>query len=152
MKKGLDQIQRYTVKSDDWQTPADLYAKLDSEFHFDDDPCPYKSGRLDGLSREWGKAVFCNPPYSDIAPWVKRSYNHAVKGNIVVMLLPANRTDRLWWHEYCMKANEFRFVKGRLKFSNSASGAAISNVIVIFTGSDEPIKISSIDTKGNCIQ
>ena len=36
-----------------WQTPDDVYKKLDDEFHFDFDPCP-PNPTFDGLSIEWG--------------------------------------------------------------------------------------------------
>jgi phage N-6-adenine-methyltransferase len=150
--KGLVRLLQYSIKTDDWQTPQELYSKLDSEFHFDDDPCPYKSSLRDGLNRLWGRSVFCNPPYSNIGPWVEKAYNHSLNKNIVVMLLPANRTDRCWWHKYCMKASEFRFIRGRLKFTNScftqstSKASSIANVIVIFGLHGQ--KISSIDNKG----
>ena len=45
-------------------TPPEIYARLDSEFHFDFDPCPYpKPGGFDGLTREWGQSNYCNPPF-----------------------------------------------------------------------------------------
>lgn len=52
----------------------------------------------DGLAQPWaaGEVIWCNPPFSDIAPWVaKASESEAT----VVMLLPANRTEQHWWQE-----------------------------------------------------
>jgi hypothetical protein len=41
-----------------WLTPPDLYAKLDAEFHFDFDPCPYPLPEgFDGLTCEWGEII-----------------------------------------------------------------------------------------------
>ena len=34
-----------------WITPPDLYERLDAEFHFDFDPCPYPRGRNTLLMR-----------------------------------------------------------------------------------------------------
>jgi hypothetical protein len=59
-------------KSDSWATPAKLYAELDAEFHFNDDPCPLEG--IGGLEREWGTNTFMNPPYSNPTPWVKKAY------------------------------------------------------------------------------
>jgi hypothetical protein len=50
---------------DHWATPKPLYDELDSEFHFDFDPCPLKAD-FDGLSMPWGKSNFINPPYNRI--------------------------------------------------------------------------------------
>lgn len=46
-----------------WLTPPDLYAKLDEEFHFDFDPCPWpKPEGFDGLTCDWGQRNYVNPP------------------------------------------------------------------------------------------
>ena len=49
------------------------------------------------------------------------------------MLIPA-RTDTKWFHEYIYnKAGvEIRFIKGRLKFGNSKSGAPFPSMLVVF--------------------
>lgn len=119
-----------------WETPKELYDSLNAEFHFDDDPCPigipdplYSD---DGLAREWGSRTFLNPPYGRaIAKWIHRAYTEGQNGKLVVCLLPS-RTDTKWWHEYCMKASEIRFIRGRLKFSNAKFNAPFPSVIVIF--------------------
>ena len=53
---------------DNWATPKELYDKLDTEFHFNFDPCPYCEGEIppekDGLLIDWGSCNFVNPPYS----------------------------------------------------------------------------------------
>lgn len=50
---------------DDRQTPKDFYDKLDAEFHFDFDPCPYQHNMAwDGLEVERGRSNYINPPYS----------------------------------------------------------------------------------------
>lgn len=118
----------FSSASDHWSTPADTYAALDKEFHFNDDPCPL--GGVSGLEREWGSRTFVNPPYSEIKDWVKYGYEQAQKGKLVVMLIPS-RTDTRWWHDYCMKG-EIRFIKGRLKFGGSKNSAPFPSAIVVF--------------------
>ena len=115
--------------SDEWKTPESLYNKLNQEFHFDFDPCPL--GGVKGLEIEWGKCNFVNPPYSDIKNWCKKCYEESLKGKTVVLLIPS-RTDTFYWHEYCMKAKEIRFVRGRLKFGDSKNSAPFPSCIVIF--------------------
>ena len=47
-----------------WLTPPDLYTKLDSEFSFDFDPCPYPAPEgFNGLERDWGRMSYVNPPF-----------------------------------------------------------------------------------------
>jgi hypothetical protein len=119
----------FSSASDHWSTPYTLYLSLDKEFGFTDDPCPLKG--QGGLDREWGEVSFCNPPYSDLKKWLKKGYEESQKGKTVVFLIPS-RTDTIAWHEYCMKAKEIRFIKGRLKFSGSKNSAPFPSAIVIF--------------------
>jgi len=115
----------------DWQTPKAVYNKLDDEFHFDFDPCPHNP-TVDGLTANWGKCNFVNPPYGkEIPKWIKKGYEEHLKGKIVVFLIPS-RTDTRWWHSYIMKAKEIRFIKGRLKFGDSTNSAPFPSAIVVF--------------------
>ena len=122
-----------TSLSPHWATPKWLYDELDGEFHFDFDPCPLGGG-VDGLNVEWGNINFINPPYGrKISLWIYRAYCKSQIGKVCVMLLPS-RTDTYWWHEYVMKADEIRFIKGRLKFGESKNSAPFPSCVVIFRG------------------
>lgn len=54
-----------------------------------------------GLKQPWWGNVWCNPPYSNIAPWVKRAWWMLEHGEAltVAMLLPASRTEQPWWQK-----------------------------------------------------
>lgn len=82
-----------------------------------------------------GSRVFCNPPYGkEIADWVRKAYEEGHKENtLVVMLIPA-RTDTRYFHDYIMHRAEVRFVRGRLKFGGSDTGAPFPSMLVIFRG------------------
>jgi hypothetical protein len=104
-----------TSNHNNWETPEKYYKELDSEFHFNFDPCPLNS-KEDGLVKEWGTSTFVNPPYGrEIGKWVKKSYEESLKGKIVVMLMPV-RTDTNYFHNYILGRAEIRFIKGRLRF------------------------------------
>jgi site-specific DNA-methyltransferase (adenine-specific) len=90
-------------------------------------------GGIDGLAIEWGTRNFVNPPYSQLKAWCKKAYEEWRKGKLVVMLIPS-RTDTIAWHSYIMKADEIRFIKGRLKFGGSKNSAPFPSAIVIFKG------------------
>lgn len=116
----------------EWPTPKSLYAELDREFHFDFDPCPL-GGDVDGRARllnPWtGKRVFCNPPYGPEIPKFLECWKDA---ELAVYLIPA-RTDTRWFHEICLPhAKEIRFIKGRLKFGDSANSAPFPSMVVVF--------------------
>lgn len=144
----------FSSKSDEWETPQDLFNSLNDEFHFTLDPCSthenhkcdkYYTQEDDGLSKDWaGETVFCNPPYGrSIGKWVEKCYKESLKGSTVVMLIPS-RTDTTWFHKYIYNKAEIRFLKGRLKFINRAlpswneqgnyklSPAPFPSMIVIF--------------------
>ncbi len=76
-----------------WLTPPDVYAKLDSEFHFDFDPCPHpRPEGFDGLTCEWGKSNYVNPPYGKgWAKWVHKALAEAALGKRVVLIFPLDR-------------------------------------------------------------
>lgn len=82
-----------------------------------------------------------NPPYSQIADWIKKAYEESLKGVTVVCLIPS-RTDTRYWHSYCMKASEIRFIKGRLKFSNNKNSAPFPSAIVIFRPNIKELKVT----------
>lgn len=108
-------------KTDKWQTPPELYGTLNTEFHFNYDPCPidWKEGDTDGLTTEWGTSTFCNPPYSKVAKWIQKAHVEWKKGKTVVMLINAI-TDTIAFHEYIYGQAELRFLRGRISFINPA--------------------------------
>jgi hypothetical protein len=67
--------------------------------------------------------IWCNPPYSDIAPWVRKAWDCWASTAGIVMLLPANRTEQQWWQ---LLVEPFRdrggsplsceFLPGRMRF------------------------------------
>jgi len=126
----------FSSLSDNWNTPVSLYKKLDKEFLFDFDPCP-QDHDFDGLSIEWGKRNFVNPPYSEWQKWVEKGYHESRKGKLVVFLLPS-RTDTKVFHDYIIPfADEIRFLRGRLRFRfqgdrTKRHNAPFPSMIVIF--------------------
>ncbi len=137
-----------------WETPQWLFDKLDKEFHFTLDVCAlpetakcknYYTPQIDGLKQDWEDNIcWMNPPYGrEVGVWIEKAYKESLKGAIIVCLIPS-RTDTKYWHDYCMKANEIRFIKGRLKFGDSKNSAPFPSAIVIFNGrQSDKIKIST---------
>jgi len=122
----------FSSASEEWSTPVDVYAALNSEFRFDFDPCPI-GGRVDGtapLFVEWrARRVFCNPPYG---PGIRPFLERGLEADVAVFLIPA-RTDTRWFHEIVLPfAKEIRFIKGRLKFGGAANSAPFPSMIVVF--------------------
>ncbi len=76
-----------------------------------------------GLEASWaGERVYCNPPYSDIEPWCRKAWGEQ-QAELVVMLLPANRTEQGWWQrqieprrDMAMSPLTTEFLPGRMRF------------------------------------
>jgi phage N-6-adenine-methyltransferase len=128
--------------TDDWGTPREFFDGLDHEFGFEVDVCATpdnaKCGRFftpetNGLLQDWAPAVcWMNPPYGrGIVAWVEKAWRESRMGATVVALLPAS-TDTSWWHDYCEKASERRFIRGRLRFYGRAGRAPFASVVVIW--------------------
>jgi site-specific DNA-methyltransferase (adenine-specific) len=119
--------------NNNYATPEYLYKALDMEFQFDLDPCPLNpswcpSIDTDGLRLDWdGHRVFCNPPWSDVTPWVNKAY---ASNCLTVFLLPA-RTDTMWFARLTASpANtEVRYFRKRVHFlrANSEGGTEKAN-------------------------
>jgi len=84
-----------------WLTPDDVMKELNDEFNFDFDPCPYpKPEDFDGLTNEWGKSNYVNPPFGSIihqgkkkgaTAWVRKAIAENEKGKDVVFVFPVDK-------------------------------------------------------------
>ncbi len=136
---------KFQSHKQEWQTPADLFDRLDREFGFTIDlaadktnaKCPrYYSETDDALRQTWRGVGWLNPPYGSkrhkLSDWVKKAYLESQKtGCTVVMLVPA-RTNTRWWHDYCMRAAEIRFLNGRPRFGDATHGLPQPLALVVF--------------------
>lgn len=110
-----------------WQTPKSLFEGLNEEFNFDGDVAASFDNSLssnfytesdDSLSKRWFKSNWCNPPYSNITPWVKKAIEQHKLGKTVVMLVPSD-TSVKWFKLAFDSCNEVRFINGRISFINA---------------------------------
>lgn len=84
-----------------WLTPPELLKELQAEFNIDFDPCPYpKPEDFDGLTCEWGRANYVNPPFGSIihegkkkgaTAWVRKAIKENEKGKTVVLVYPIDK-------------------------------------------------------------
>lgn len=127
----------------DWDTPSSIFDPLDAEFSFTLDAAASDTNKKvdfyisqESLTADWGtNVVWLNPPYGNkkgtIKQWVIKAYTASLQGATVVMLVPA-RTNTNWFHDYCLRYGEVRFIKGRPKFGNATHGLPQPLCIVIF--------------------
>jgi phage N-6-adenine-methyltransferase len=141
-------------ENDDWITPREVIEALGP---FDLDPCasakqPWPTAaRLiappdDGLAAEWSGAVWLNPPYSHIAPWVARLAAHGHG----IALIPAS-VETKWFSEGAWaKASAVMFLRGRLNFcrpdGSRSSGNIGRGLALVAYGPDMALRLKN--TKG----
>ena len=133
MSKNSNTYKTFNINE---RTPSGFYKQLNEEFGFNFDPCPLRENpEFDGLTIDWGKRCYINPPYGKaIRGWLEKALFEIEKGNteLAVFLLPSY-TDVKWFHEVLLpRAKEIRFLKGRLKFGEHSNTAPFANLLAIF--------------------
>jgi len=136
----------FSSRSEEWETPHDVFDELDREFNFTLDVCAtrqnakckrYYDRHRDGLAQDWSRErVFMNPPYGrEIGRWMSKARHESRRGALVVCLVHA-RTDTRWWHENVEGiASEIRFVRGRIRFGRAGipgQPAPFPSAIVVY--------------------
>ncbi|AXH79404.1 MAG: DNA N-6-adenine-methyltransferase [Circular genetic element sp.] len=122
---------------------GEISGNPDNDFKFDLDVCAdaenakcekYYTIDDNAIFQNWDKFNFCNPPYSNIEPFVDKAIFEARKGNHTCMLLPS-RTSNPYWKKIFDNANVL-FIGGRLSFGghNNVKGscAAEGSAYVFF--------------------
>ena len=82
-----------------WLTPPDLMARLQAEFDFDFDACPYpRPAGFDGLKEPWGKRTWVNPPFNranasgmGMSAWARKAVSEASDGKLAVFIGPVRQ-------------------------------------------------------------
>lgn len=118
---------------DSLQTPEYLYNWLDSMYAFDADLAAndghhfneiYFTKDHSAFDVSWsdlGSTGFCNPPYSDIDPWVERAIEEASDGFTTVMLIPdVNGEER--FEAIMREATLIIHIVGRVNFIRPDNG------------------------------
>jgi phage N-6-adenine-methyltransferase len=153
----------FVAGSTDWETPPELFKQYDEKYHFDIDVCAspentkckrYFTAAEDGLAQPWLGTCWMNPPYGrGVEPWIKKAYESAITGAIVVALLPA-RTDTHWFHEYIWHKAEIEFLRGWVRFvmGEKSGPATFPSMIVVWgnsgTGPLSPANTSESRSRG----
>lgn len=122
------------------RTPPALFDQLNSEFHFDFDPCPfeYASKKLagedlipNGLTCSWGLRNWVNPPFNEIKQWAEKAVEESYKGKLTVMLVPFRANSKYWEDIIHPNHDEYRVIAGKVKFEGYEQGYPQCMVIVV---------------------
>lgn len=128
---------------DDRATLPDWFAELHARFNFSIDVAASEANTKcarffdvakDGLKQSWaGERVWCNPPFSQIAPWVQKAWLECGRTPLIVMLVPANRTEQSWWQDYIEPHRDrgwqlrVEFIRHRRRFIRVGHDAILPN-------------------------
>jgi phage N-6-adenine-methyltransferase len=149
---------------DDWETPPDLFNKLNMVFDFDIDVCAtaentkcqkYYTPEIDGLKQPWHnhKTCWCNPPYGrEIKKWLEKALKESKLGTTVVCLITA-RPGTHYWHDIIFQyARAICFIKGRLRFVGAEEDAKFPSALVVFSPNPlEPQQLKTLSWHGQLI-
>lgn len=156
----------FSSKSDEWETPPELFATLNKEFGFTLDAAAspanhkcklYLSQQDDALGQSWEAAalrdtpsglvewprasIWLNPPYSRHlqARFIRKARDEAAKfrGPLVCCLIPARPDTKVWQETIFPCASEIRFISGRVRFVGASAGAPFPSAVVIFGQDNE---------------
>ena len=131
------QVARYGARADvdDRATSWQDFNPLHERFRFTIDAAAsphnaklerYWTVTDNGLVQSWaGERVWCNPPYShpNLSRWTDKAWREHATAGVIVLLVPANRTEQAWWQR---RVEPFRdrpgsplrveFLSGRMRF------------------------------------
>ena len=121
-------------RSQSWGTPVEFFDRLNDEFGFtldgaatdDNALLPRASTAAEPLPWE-GERVFCNPPWSQIPPFVEL----AATAELAVLLVPA-RTNCRWFHRALELGSTVRYFVGKPRFVGAKWNSPADCVLLIF--------------------
>lgn len=98
--------------------------------------CPnYYDEAADSLVQPWCVGLgwnWCNPPYADIEPWVRKAWIEAGKGASTAMLVPAS-TGSNWWRDHVSTRAYISHLNGRLTFVGHKSPYPKDLALLLYT-------------------
>jgi len=138
------------IHGNEYETPQELFNKLNDEFNFIHDVACNKSNikcgtgftypEYDSLKCDWPLDgwLWLNPPYKPLRPWIEKTQEQVKRGCKVVMLIPPVTIACKYFSN--LKPKEMRFLKGRVKFlieGEPMHSNTRDSVIYIYDGDPE---------------
>jgi hypothetical protein len=122
------------ARRQNWATPRSLFDPLNERFRFTlDGASEAGNGLLPRASSAdaplpWaGERVFCNPPWSNIAPFLEL----APFADLAVFLVPA-RTNSRWFHRALALGSRAEFFLGKPRFTGAAWNSPVDCLLLVF--------------------
>ena len=124
---------------DSVRTPKHIIAPLLREFRVKKfyDPVPYnpkfqKGKHKDGLTTEWGRVSFVNPPYSNVKPWFEKAHEQWKQGKTVIIFCKLDNIGSKYAKQF-MKGSELRVLSEKVPFPGYGGKLPLfHNVLIIW--------------------
>lgn len=139
-------------EKDEWRTPPFVFWWAHQRFNFAVDLASTEANKLchqnitkheNALAQDWSRfagAGWCNPPYSNIDPWLQKAWDEAYEGFTSVFLIPTPNGEDRYSRWVLGHASEVIFIGGRLAFINAegkpVSGNTRGSCLVVYRGLD----------------
>jgi phage N-6-adenine-methyltransferase len=85
-----------------------------------------------GLIQPWLNMTWCNPPYSNIAPWVEKAWTESLLGATSFVLVPASAGAN-WWKAWVHDKAHVIFLNGRITFVGQEDPYPKDCALLIYT-------------------
>ena len=129
MARGMKSSKTLPEDRDEWKTPPWLFEWLDDRFDFHVDLAATERNALcslyytkddDSLSMAWhtfdyATKGWCNPPYSNIDPWLDKAILEQQHGFLTVMVFPSPNGEERFGQVFS-HASEIIDIVGRVHF------------------------------------
>lgn len=134
--------KKYKSKpSDEQSTPQEFFDGVNARYRFSLDVCATKENAKcseyyteaeDGLKQPWCGVVWCNPPYSDPSPWLKKAVELTARSYVTTVVLVRVDTSTKWWHKYATQAMIWELVDRRLRFNGAKGSPNFASALLVF--------------------
>jgi phage N-6-adenine-methyltransferase len=131
----------------DYCTPPELLRALEKRLNIDFFACDLAASNENHIAEQWYSEeenslvqswsdwygwCFCNPPYADIEPWVRKAYWESKLGAQVAMLLPASVGSN-WYRDWVHNKCHVLFMNGRVQFVGAKDLYPKDTMILLYT-------------------
>lgn len=110
----------------DWDLAASEENTKCDQFYTEED---------NALTKGWSALpgwLWCNPPYGDIEPWVRKAWEESREGAYIAMLVPASVGSN-WWASWVNRKAYITYLNGRLTFVGHKSPYPKDLVVLLYT-------------------
>jgi len=110
----------------DWDLAADSTNKV-APHYYDED----SNALADHNTWNFKDWAWCNPPYSNIEPWVKKAHFESMKGAKIAMLIPASPGSN-WWRDWVDRKALVLFLNGRITFKGMTAPYPKDSALLLY--------------------